>query len=261
MRTDVIEIRTTVGDATAAATLARELVARGAAACVQVEQGLSSTYRWHGEVETASEHRLTIKSTTARLTATLAAIRDLHPYELPEIIWSAVEASPEYAAWVADAVASPALAFEASLHPLPAGAMRGAVLSDPLGAWPTLAVQAEAARLAFPVSGDTCLDRLAAMPRTAVEPDGSFVWSAPAGDASGSRQWHVWGCLVERDEAVLHVDLRGVCPAEDFDRLLAVMGWPETPVMFQLPRAGVFLDEETFRLRAAAEARGQTGPA
>jgi periplasmic divalent cation tolerance protein len=103
----VVEIRTTVGDATAAATLSRELVARGAAACVQVEQGLSSTYRWRGGVETAAEHRLTIKSTAPNLAATLAAIRELHPYQLPEIIWSVVEASPEYAAWVADSVGSP----------------------------------------------------------------------------------------------------------------------------------------------------------
>jgi hypothetical protein len=153
-------------------------------------------------------------------------------------------------------VASPALVFEASLHPLPVGVIPGAVLTDPLGRWPTLAVTAEAARLAFPFSGDACLDRLAAMPRTAVEPDGSFVWSALAGETPAGRQWHVWGCVCERDNAVLHVDLRGACPADDLDRLLAVMGWPGTPVMFQLPSAGVFLDEPTFRLRAAAEARG-----
>jgi len=96
----VIEIRTTVGDAAAAASLAAELVARRLAACVQVESGISSTYRWQGRVETSLEHRLTIKSNGHRLFAILAAIDDLHPYDVPEILWTEVKASPAYEAWV-----------------------------------------------------------------------------------------------------------------------------------------------------------------
>jgi hypothetical protein len=122
-----------------------------------------------------------------------------------------------------------------------------------LGNWPTLSFDADAVRLAFPVSGDACLERLAGMPRTAVEPDGTFVWSS--GGEVGVESWHVWGCLHERNDTVLLAELRGACPSDDFDRLLSVLGWPRTAVMFQLPRAGVFLDERTFRLRAAAEAQ------
>lgn len=96
----VIEIHTTVGDLESAESLAVELVTRRVAACVQVDSSVTSTYRWGGRIETASELRLTIKSTDRCLASTIETIRKLHPYTLPEIVWSEIEASPEYEAWV-----------------------------------------------------------------------------------------------------------------------------------------------------------------
>jgi hypothetical protein len=53
--------------------------------------------------------------------------------------------------------------------------------------------------------------------------------------------------LFDRNGRLLFVDLKGSCPADQFDRLLSAFGWPETPVMFQLTREAVFLDEVEFR--------------
>lgn len=89
-------------DATTADRLARAVVEARLAACVNALPGVRSTYRWKGQVEQADEVLLLIKTTAARLDALTARLRELHPYELPEVL--AVEASaglPEYLDWVA----------------------------------------------------------------------------------------------------------------------------------------------------------------
>lgn len=145
------------------------------------------------------------------------------------------------------------LAFEVSLHPRPAAAAVAGSLTDERGSWPVLAVPRESLGRPLAVGFDEALDRLAALPRLYAEPDGSFVWASPAAD----RPWQVDGNLFERQGRVLLADLKGSCPAEEFDRLLAAFGWPGEPLMFELVRAGVFLDEDAFRRHAAA--RGAAG--
>jgi hypothetical protein len=58
---------------------------------------------------------------------------------------------------------------------------------------------------------------------------------------------------------VVLVDLKGSCPAAEFDRLLAAFGWPDQPLVMELVRPAVVLDEPTFRRHAAARAGGQAG--
>jgi hypothetical protein len=84
-----------------------------------------------------------------------------------------------------------------------------------------------------------------------VEPDGSFVWvsSGASGDQSVP-EWQLDGNLFDRNGRLLIVDLKGTCDEASFDRLLSVFGWPTTPIMFQLSREAVFLDERTFRTYA-----------
>lgn len=89
--------------------------------------------------------------------------------------------------------------------------------------------------------------RLSELERFYCEADGSFVWASPQGEPA----WQIDGNLYDRNERLLFVDLKGTCPAEEFDRLLAALGWPETPLMFQLTREAVFLDEAEFRRFAA----------
>ena len=82
------------------------------------------------------------------------------------------------------------------------------------------------------------------------EPDGSFVWVSRHDEPS----WQVDGNLYDRDGSLIFVDLRGSCPPDEFDRLLAAFGWPKTKLMFQLVREAVFLDEAEFRKFAESEA-------
>lgn len=89
-------------DAVTADRLARSVVEARLAACVNVLPGIRSTYRWHERVEQADEVLLLIKTQATRLDALTRRLRELHPYELPEVL--AVEAStglPEYLDWVA----------------------------------------------------------------------------------------------------------------------------------------------------------------
>ncbi|MGH9694861.1 MAG: divalent-cation tolerance protein CutA [Bryobacteraceae bacterium] len=85
--------------------LARALVEERLAACVTVLPGLTSIYRWQGKVETASEHLLLVKTTRERLPAVENRIRELHSYELPEIIAVPITAGSEkYLAWIQEQV-------------------------------------------------------------------------------------------------------------------------------------------------------------
>ena len=99
---EVIVILTNLPDREAALKLARELVAKRLAACVNVLAECTSVYRWKGAVENAAEVPVLIKTRAARYAEVEAAIRGLHPYELPEIVAVPVERGlEEYLQWVA----------------------------------------------------------------------------------------------------------------------------------------------------------------
>jgi periplasmic divalent cation tolerance protein len=71
--------------------IARDLVEKRLAACVQA-LSMSSTYRWEGEIESASEFLLLIKTRAGLVSAIEAAVIALHPYDVPEIIAVPTEA-------------------------------------------------------------------------------------------------------------------------------------------------------------------------
>ena len=94
-------IHCTCADPESAAAIARSLVEGRLAGCVSQLPGVRSTYRWQGQVECADEVLLLIKSTRERYPALAARLRELHSYELPEIIAVDVSvADPAYQAWV-----------------------------------------------------------------------------------------------------------------------------------------------------------------
>lgn len=100
---EFIIILTNLPDREAALRLARELVAQRLAACVNVLADCTSIYRWKGAVENAGEVPVLIKTRAERYAEIEAAIRGLHPYELPEIVAVPVERGlEEYLQWVAD---------------------------------------------------------------------------------------------------------------------------------------------------------------
>ena len=93
---------TTVPDEGVAETLARTLVEEGLAACVNVIPGMRSIYRWEGALQDDSEVMLVIKSQRKRSQALAARIKDLHPYELPEVLVLPVSGgSVPYLDWIA----------------------------------------------------------------------------------------------------------------------------------------------------------------
>ncbi|HEX3061826.1 MAG TPA: divalent-cation tolerance protein CutA [Usitatibacter sp.] len=97
----VIAVLTNLPDSESAFNLARELVRRRVAACVNVLPAATSFYRWQGKPEEAAEHPVLVKTTQDRYPELESAIRELHPYELPEIIaWPVSAGLPEYLRWV-----------------------------------------------------------------------------------------------------------------------------------------------------------------
>lgn len=101
----MIVATTTVATREQADALAQEILAQCAAACVQIDGPLTSHYQWNGAVETATEWRLTIKTTQAAGPALAELVHRLHPYELPQWwIARAQQVSPGYARWIQQAV-------------------------------------------------------------------------------------------------------------------------------------------------------------
>ena len=98
---DILLVITNLPDALSADKIARQLVEARVAACVNQLAPCTSTYRWQGQVETAAEIPLLIKTTRdayPRLEQMLCAA---HPYQLPEIIAVPVTAGlPAYLGWV-----------------------------------------------------------------------------------------------------------------------------------------------------------------
>ena len=98
--TDVVLVLSTVPDE-GAESLARTLVDEKLAACVNLHPPMVSIYRWKGQVESAAEQQLLIKTTRDRLPALEARLKALHSYELPEFIVVPVDGgSQEYLSWV-----------------------------------------------------------------------------------------------------------------------------------------------------------------
>ncbi|HVX15856.1 MAG TPA: hypothetical protein VHC22_32030 [Pirellulales bacterium] len=87
--------------------------------------------------------------------------------------------------------------------------------------------------------------RLAALPRMFVEPDGAFVWVAADGPT-----WQLDGVLYDGAGRLWYVELKGRSPQKEFEEFLSALGWPQTPVVFQLVREALLLDEPEFRRHA-----------
>lgn len=82
-------------------SLAKTLVTEGLAACITLLPGLGSFYLWEGELRRDREVVLMIKTAQARFDALSSRLRDLHPYDLPEIIALPVtHGLPDYLQWV-----------------------------------------------------------------------------------------------------------------------------------------------------------------
>ena len=94
---------TSVGTEQQAVEISEELVARRLATCINIVPCLRSIYRWKGKVCDDSEYLLIIKTRRALFGAVSEAIRELHSYELPEVLeFPVATAEPNFHAWVVE---------------------------------------------------------------------------------------------------------------------------------------------------------------
>ncbi len=103
--TDLIQVVTLAANRSEAEQIAARLIDDRLAACVQVTGPVRSTYRWQGRTEHSEEWQCVIKTTLARYPALEQAIRQLHSYEVPEILATPIVAgSAAYLAWLHEQV-------------------------------------------------------------------------------------------------------------------------------------------------------------
>jgi len=98
---DYIQVLTTTERREDAERIGRALVEKRLAACAQVAGPITSTYRWQGKIETAEEWQCWAKSRRDLYQQIERTIRQLHPYEVPEILAMPIAAgSADYLAWL-----------------------------------------------------------------------------------------------------------------------------------------------------------------
>ena len=102
-----IQVITTVERREDAENIARLLVEKRLAGCVQVAGPINSVYRWKGRVERTEEWQCLIKSRQDLFGKVEEAIKSVHPYETPEIIATTISAgSDDYLNWLHDELAA-----------------------------------------------------------------------------------------------------------------------------------------------------------
>jgi len=84
-----------------ATTIAENIVAQHLAACINIIPGMKSIYHWQGNVESAEESLMLIKTHQQKLSSLQNTITTMHPYEVPEIIALDIsDGLPKYLEWI-----------------------------------------------------------------------------------------------------------------------------------------------------------------
>ncbi len=103
MADEALLVLSTFPDAATARRIGRQLVEEKCAACANLLPAVESIYWWEKKVETANETIVLFKTTAARYAALETTLKQLHPYEVPEIIALPVEQGwPDYLRWVSE---------------------------------------------------------------------------------------------------------------------------------------------------------------
>src|SRR5215831_11814081 len=101
--TDKKLVLSTAGSKDEAHEIARALIERRLAACVNIVPQIDSVYRWEVKVEEAQEWLLLIKTTAEAFERVRDAIKELHSYEVPECISVSIDnGGPGYLKWIGE---------------------------------------------------------------------------------------------------------------------------------------------------------------
>jgi periplasmic divalent cation tolerance protein len=99
-------VLTTIGSEDDAARLGKTLVEKQLVACVNILGPVRSVFTWKGKLEDDSERLLLMKTRSDRYPELEATLRELHPYEVPEVIAVPIEqASGAYLSWIDESLA------------------------------------------------------------------------------------------------------------------------------------------------------------
>ena len=102
---EVLVVFVTVGNEEEALTIGRTLVEEKLVACVNLVPQIRSIYWWKGEVCDDQELLLVMKTTTSMFDSLQSRIRELHSYEVPEIVaLSVAKGLPDYLNWVVESI-------------------------------------------------------------------------------------------------------------------------------------------------------------
>ena len=103
MADETLLVFSTFPDVATARRISRQLVEEHCAACANILPQVESIYWWEGKVESGNETLVLFKTTAGRYAALETTLRQLHPYEVPEIIALSVDRGlPEYLRWVSE---------------------------------------------------------------------------------------------------------------------------------------------------------------
>lgn len=103
MAEEILLVMSTFPDAETAGRIAEQLVKEKLIACANLLPAVRSIYRWQGKVEDAAETFVFLKTTRNRFDEFEKKLRELHPYEVPEILALPVaDGLPDYLRWVSE---------------------------------------------------------------------------------------------------------------------------------------------------------------
>ena len=98
---EYIEVHTTIDSREGAQKIANDIVSKHLAACVQISGPITSTYWWQGKMEQAEEWVCTAKTRSELYNELELAIKEVHTYNVPEILAVAIVAgNADYLNWV-----------------------------------------------------------------------------------------------------------------------------------------------------------------
>jgi len=106
MERSALVVLTTLGSEPEARKLVHALLQSRCIACGTLLPGGRSLYRWEGKLKEEAEVVVLLKTDVSKWEALVAAIHELHPYEVPELLALPVERGLDrYLSWLASEVA------------------------------------------------------------------------------------------------------------------------------------------------------------